>query len=272
MKETFFAEKNAMLSGILSLRYPWLNKSKIQRLITGKNVKLDGARVSADAKVAKNAELEVFLPATFEAEKIEVVYLDENVVIADKPAHTDSVTALPKMLEKEYGTLYPVHRLDTNTTGIVVLARGHKTRVELELAFKRREVHKKYIATVVGTPKKSKGVMSGWLIKDSASGIVRVSNVRLAGGLEAVTEYEVISSEDGLSEVELLPLTGRTHQLRAQLAHLGCPILGDGKYGDFDENKRRGVNVQQLRAVSIKFNNVGGIVNYLKGREFEVKR
>lgn len=259
------------LSALLATEFPHLGKGRLTRLLADKNVKVGGKRVATDVVVGAGESVEVFLPAAFEAAEIEVVYADENVVIADKPAHVDSVRALPGLLAPRYGTLYPVHRLDTNTTGLVVLARGHKTRVELEKAFREHRVRKKYAATVIGCPKSKAGTLRGWLVKDAAKGIVRVYDEPRPQSVEAVTEYAVISTADGLSEVELYPLTGRTHQLRAQLAHVGCPILGDGKYGDFDENKRRGVKVQQLRAVSIKFDSLGGTVNYLSGREFKEK-
>ncbi len=200
-----------------------------------------------------------------------VIYSDDNVVIADKPAHTDSVKDLPRMLGADYGTLYPVHRLDVNTTGIVVLARGTKTKAELERAFRERAVKKKYIATVIGTPNPRRGTMRNWLVKDGEKGLVKCYDRPQTGALEAVTDYEVLRSCDGLSEVALYPETGRTHQLRVQLARKGTPILGDGKYGNFAENRRRGVKIQMLRAVSLKFVALGGIVNYLSGREFEVE-
>lgn len=271
MRCDFTAAASKKLSELLAEHFPSMGKGKARRLITDKNVKVNGRRVSADVVVNKGETVEAFIPSAFAESEIDVVYEDENVVIADKPAHVDSVRALPKMLEERFGTLYPTHRLDTNTTGLVVLARGHKTRVEFEKAFKEHNVRKKYTATVIGCPKKKKGTLNGWLVKDAEKGEVRVYDTPVRGGVEAVTEYEVESSADGLTELTLYPLTGRTHQLRVQLAHIGCPILGDGKYGNFEENKRRGVKVQQLRAVSIRFVALGGIVNYLSGREFKEK-
>ena len=87
-----------------------------------------------------------------------------------------------------------------------------------------------------------------------------------------MTDYEVTGGGDGLSYVALYPHTGRTHQLRVQLAHVGCPILGDGKYGDFAENRKRGESMQRLRATGIKFLSVPAPLEYLAGREFEVKK
>lgn len=270
MRETFVAKKTTMLSCVLLDEYPYLGKNRVARLISAKNVKINEKRVSVDLRVEKNASVEVFIPASFIPNTPTVVYSDDNILIVDKPVHMDSTEALPKILEKEYGKLFPVHRLDTNTTGIIALARGIKTKTELERAFKERGVQKKYIATVVGKPKKPSGTIRNWLVKDAEKGIVKASVTKINGSLEAITDYEVISAEDGLSKIALYPHTGRTHQLRAQLASIGCPILGDGKYGDYEENKKRGVSVQQLRAVSIKFIEVDGIINYLCGKEFEV--
>lgn len=271
MKTTIDVTQTARVSDVLGREFPWLGKGKIKRLIDGKNISVGGKRTAEDVVVPAGERCEVFLPEAFAPPEIPVVYADDNVVIADKPVKIDSVAALPACLRGTYGTLYPVHRLDTNTTGLVVLARGRKTETELVRAFRDRAVRKKYVATVVGTPKPAKGRLVGYLVKDASRGLVTVSDKPVRGGSEAVTEYEVLRSYDGLSDVALYPLTGRTHQLRAQLAHIGCPVLGDGKYGDFEENKKRGVALQRLRAVSVKFLSLSGIVDYLSGREFEVR-
>ncbi len=267
MKQSFKTTKSARLSENLLSEFPWLSRSKIKRLISDRYIKVNGVRVGTDTETKAGDEIEAYLP---EFPAVPVIYSDENIVIADKPAHIDSELALPKLLTPTYGALYPVHRLDTNTTGIIVLARGTKSKIELEKAFKTHSIRKKYIAAVVGAPPKDKGTLRNRLIKDSEKGIVRVTEA--PAGEEAIADYEVLRKGDGISVLALYPQTGRTHQLRAQLAHIKCPILGDGKYGDFAENKKRGIREQQLRAVSITFERIGGILKYLCGREFTVSK
>lgn len=272
MKDAFVCECDGMLSDALTRRYPWLSAGKVRLLVSGKNVRLRGVRVSSDVRVCRGDEAEVFLPSSFAPPETDVIYSDDNIVVADKPAHTDSVRALPALLRPSFGELYPAHRLDTNTTGIIVLARSPRALHALEKAFRARTVKKKYEAVVVGALPSPSGTLRCYLIKDDKRGLVRAADAPSRGAVEAVTDYEVTDVGDGLSYVALYPHTGRTHQLRVQLAHAGCPILGDGKYGDFAENRRRGESVQRLRATGIKFLSVPAPLEYLAGREFEVKK
>ncbi len=261
------APRRARLSEIVLAECPWISGRKLKELLSARELRLNGKRTAEDLTAEAGDLIEAYLP---DPPEIRAVYSDDNIVVADKPAHVDSVAALPKALSARFGELYPVHRLDTNTTGVVVLARNEGAKASLERAFKRHEVIKQYVATVTKAPSPRRGTLRGWLVKDSASGRVRVYDAPVKGGVEAVTEYETAEGDDGLYVVKLRPLTGRTHQLRAQLAHIGCPILGDGKYGDFAENKKRGVKQQRLRAVSITFTSIGGELGYLRGKTFEV--
>lgn len=270
---TFRAESGERLTTALTARVPGLSRSGASRLVAGKNARVDGVRVSSDVRLAGGEKVDAFVPDSLvqAAPSVRVVYADDDVVVADKPAGVESERALPALLAGRYGELYPVHRLDTNTTGLIVLARNEGAKSELERAFRAREIKKVYVATVVGRLPAESGVMHGWLVKDEKRGVVKAYDAPVAGGLEAVTEYVRLSYVDGLTEVELHPLTGRTHQLRVQLAHLGCPILGDGKYGDFAENRRRGVTRQRLRAVGLTLGNMGGPLAGLSGKTFHTE-
>lgn len=259
------------LSELIVRNVAGLTKGVVTRIITDKNVKVDGKRVTKDVTPERGQTVDVFIPSALMPDDIPVIYSDENIVIVDKPKHTESEFAVPKALENRFGKVYPVHRLDINTTGIVVYARNEMARFELEKAFKSHQVRKKYVATAIGKMPSDSGKLKCYLLKDDGRGVVKATDEKVEGSLEAVTEYEVLDYNGELSTVALYPITGRTHQLRVQLAHIGCPILGDSKYGDYAVNKRYNAKEQQLRAVAIRFIRLGGVTRYLSGKEFETE-
>lgn len=267
MKYDLTAGTDMYLSDLLLEKLSFLGSRKINALITDRQVKINGVRTGSDCLLAEGDAVEVYTNA--KAPSVNVIYSDENVVIADKPAHTDTMS-LPALLAEEYGELYPVHRLDVNTTGIVALARNAVAKAEFEREFRAHTVRKKYIATVVGAPSRPCGIMKHWLVKDGERGLVKAYNKPVRGGLESVAAYELLSRDGELSKIALYPSTGRTHQLRVQLAATGIPILGDSKYGNFAANKKYGVNEQRLRAVSLTFTAAAGVLKSLCGKEFSV--
>ena len=268
MKYDLIAPRGMALSELLAEKLSFLGKRELSSLISDRRVKVSGVRTGSDVRLSEGDAVEVYSSA--KKPEARVVYEDKNILVADKPAHVDTMS-LPSLLGTEYGALYPVHRLDVNTTGIVILARTVEAKAELEREFKARTVKKKYIATVVGVPDPPSGIMRHWLVKDGVKGIVRAYDKPVRGGLESVAAYELVSRSGELSELALYPSTGRTHQLRVQLAAAGIPILGDGKYGDFAANKKYGVSAQRLRAVSVKLSGAAGVLSALRGKEFTIE-
>lgn len=268
MKYELIVPRDMYLSDLLAERLSFLGRRVLAELISGRQVKVNGVRTGADIALTEGDRVEAYTSA--KAPGITVIYADEAVVIADKPAHTDTMS-LPAALASRYGELYPVHRLDVNTTGIVALARSKEVKAELEREFKERTVKKKYIATVVGVPRPPRGIMRHWLVKDPENGRVKAYAAPVRGGMESEAAYETIDSDGELSRLMLYPHTGRTHQLRVQLAAMGTPVLGDGKYGDYAANKKYKANEQRLRAVSLTFTAAKGVVSSLRGREFRTE-
>lgn len=168
-------------------------------------------------------------------------------------------------------TLYPCHRLDRNTTGLIIFAKSLDCQQILFEKFKNHEIEKHYICTVYGIPKKSHEILEDYLFKDNKKSMVYISKVQKVGYLPIKTEYTVLSCDkiNNTSVLEVILHTGRTHQIRAHLAHIGYPIIGDGKYGRNEINKKFKCKVQKLESHKIifNFNTDSGLLNYLNHKE-----
>lgn len=177
------------------------------------------------------------------------VAMDDALLVVDKNAGVEVEEDLVPALESVIGPVYPVHRLDANTEGLVALARTEAMREQLLRAFRTHEnIEKIYHAVVVGTPAQRAGTLEHTLQKDAAGAFVRVVAPGTPGGQPAKLAYRVLETRGGLSLVEIELHTGRTHQIRVQMAAIGCPVLGDDKYGDREINRRCRVKRQQLLA------------------------
>ena len=166
------------------------------------------------------------------------VYEDEDMLVVDKNPGVEVETDLLAELDPITDPLYPVHRLDANTMGLVVLARTEAAEGELSDAFARHETQKVYEAILVGVPEKRAGTLVHWGLKDEEKAFMRLVPKDTPGALRMELSYRVLEARGGLSRAEIQLMTGRTHQIRVQMAALGCPVLGDDKYGDREANKR----------------------------------
>ena len=135
-----------------------------------------------------------------------------------------------------------------STSGLMAFAFGDETEQALLAAFKEKRVEKVYRALCVGTFNEKSAVCKAYLKKNEEKALVSIFDEKVKGAEEIITKYRVLEESDGLSKVEITLHTGKTHQIRAHMAHLGCPVLGDMKYGNEEENKRRGMARQALVA------------------------
>ncbi len=166
------------------------------------------------------------------------VYEDEDMLVVDKNAGVEVETDLVSELSAISSPLYPVHRLDANTTGLVVLAKNEQAEGDLSEAFARHETGKVYEAILAGVPEKKTGTLVHHGLKDEEKAFMRLVPEGTPGALRMELSYRIIETRGGLSKAEIQLMTGRTHQIRVQMAALGCPVLGDDKYGDRETNKR----------------------------------
>ena len=168
----------------------------------------------------------------------------------------------------------PCHRLDRNTSGLILFAKNEPSLNILLDKFKHHEIEKHYLALVYGIPKKKSDKLVSYLFKDSSKSLVYISDIPKKGYQKIITSYSLIDSfNNNTSILDVEIETGRTHQIRAHLAHIGLPIIGDGKYGINEINKKFKSKTQKLVSYKIKFvfNSDSKNLNYLNGREFEIK-
>lgn len=234
-------------------------------LLRGKDVKVNGARVGKN--VALNAGDEVVYYTTLKQEGLKshnVVYNDENVLIADKFDGVETAGLFSELSEN--GEYYAVHRLDRNTKGLIIFAKNREAEAELLTAFKEGRVNKVYLATCKNNFKKDSAVMTAYLRKDKDKSEVKIFDKETAGAVKIVTEYRVLAEFGDVALVKINLHTGKTHQIRAHMAHIGCPVLGDEKYGDGALNKKYRAKRQCLVAYSLSFNLKGGL-EYLNKTE-----
>ena len=166
------------------------------------------------------------------------VYEDEDLLVVDKNPGTEVETDLLSELSAIRSPLFPVHRLDANTMGLVVLAGTEAAEADLLDAFARHETGKVYEAILVGAPKAPTGTLAHYGLKDETRAYMRLVDKDTPGALKMELSYRIVETRGGLSKAEIRLLTGRTHQIRVQMAALGCPVLGDDKYGDREANRR----------------------------------
>ncbi len=233
-------------------------------LLKNRNIRVNGERVNSDMPLKKGDVVQYFLtPAQAAKPAFAVLYEDENVVAVDKESGVNS-EAVYSALCKEH-TTYFIHRLDRNTEGVMIFARTAEAAEELLACFRGNRAKKVYLAVVAGRMEKAHAVEEAYLIKDGMQSAVRIT----AGppGEKIVTEYAVLKEKDGLSLLKIILHTGKTHQIRAHLAYLGHPVLGDEKYGDGGLNRRFHCKRQRLISKSLTLS-AGGKLRYLGGKEF----
>ena len=278
----------------------------IFKQLRGKNITLNKAKAKGNEKLKVKDVVQVFMAddtidkftgnrvndiKVYENMPFNVVYEDGNIIIADKCAGVLSQKAKPSDISmNELLLSYLIksnrsgnismaftpafcNRLDRNTSGLMIAGISLAGSQKMSELIKTREIEKYYLCAVHGTPKPSSGTLTGYLFKDAKKNQVYVRHQPEPGAKLSQTKYQVLQSRDGLSLVECELLTGRTHQIRAQMADAGWPLLGDGKYGSERRNKKYGeTDGQALYSYRLifKFTTDAGILNYLNEKEFSV--
>ena len=232
LSETPEVIEKRRLDHILMDIYKSYNRSTLQKFIEKGFVKVDGVvAVRPNQKFADGVKIELSVPEELKNADLvpEVIYEDDNVLVLNKPAGLLSMAKgeyCPEKTLEDYGLL--VHRLDRDTSGVVIMAKNEKTQSMLRRQFQDRHAHKTYYALVSGRPKLNEARIFLPISRD----LKRPTTFRVdANGKDSETFYKVVKTDDKHSLIELRPTTGRTHQLRVHLKHLGLPIVGDAVYG-----------------------------------------
>lgn len=296
------------LDRFLRKAVPQLPSSMIQKSIRMKRIKVNRKRAAGDQRLAEGDRVQVFLRDSAPPDPhavtddwrriakpdLSLVYEDANLLLVDKKAgvlcHSgtrheyNTLIAHIQASLAEKGEWQPeaenafapalCNRIDRNTSGIVIAAKNADALRIVNEKIKSREIDKYYLCVVHGCPRPQTGVLENWLFKDSVKNQVYVRELPCSGARTARTEYRVLASVGPLSLVECHLLTGRTHQIRVQMAHAGWPLLGDGKYGSERLNRRYGETRQALCSYRLCFSFLRGAesLSYLNGKAFTVSQ
>ena len=292
--DRWLAKTLPLLPGPLAQKYIRLKRVKVNGKGSQRDVRLQVGDVLQlyindeffDQPREDNAFLAVFKP------KLDIVYEDENLMLLNKRpgllCHADEHEKVNTLITHIQAYLYQkkewnpkdehsftpalCNRIDRNTGGIVMAAKNAETLRILNQKIKDREIAKFYLAIIHGKMTPPQGKLEGFLLKDEDKSQVKVFRKPVPGGKSAATLYKTLKINRGLSLVECELLTGRTHQIRAQFAAAGHPLLGDGKYGREKDNKQYGRSFQALYSYKLEFTfpTDAGILEYLRGKTFTV--
>lgn len=226
--------------------WPMLPAHAVRDLMKKRDVKRDGARLGAEDMILGGDELVLYLPDKFNPQPVQFVFDDGRLLAAVKPqglpvdVDQDGIGAdtLLSRIQAVHPSAQLCHRLDAATGGLVLAAVDGETLEQALQTFKDHSLRKRYLALAKGGFPKKEGTLKAWLVKDAKRATVRVSHREEKNSKPIETRYRVIDEKNGIARVELEPVTGRTHQLRAHMADFGHPLLGDDKYGDRTLNKR----------------------------------
>lgn len=259
-----------------------LSSNLFYKTLRKKDIKINGKRISKDVVVKQGDEILLYIADKFlePNQNIETIYEDDNILIVDKPYNIEVTgeNSLTSQIQKLYQDCefkpMPCHRIDRNTIGLVLFAKNEEALKILLNKFKNREIEKHYLALVYGHPKENSRRSEAYLFKDNKQSQVYVYDDFKKGCQKIITSYTVLERrKDNTSLLDIQIETGKTHQIRAHLAHLGYPIIGDGKYGINQINKQFGKKYQMLCSYSLTFNFISdsGKLEYLKGQKFKSK-
>lgn len=252
-KKEIIVEKDKKLVTILQdFGFSFAN---VQKMLRNKDVKIDGKIQRENVLVESGKSVTFFFSDDMLEKKYDVVFENEEAIVVFKKAGIE--TCGEGGLERVIKNAIAVHRLDRNTEGLVVFAKTSESADKLLEAFRLRKVHKHYVAEVVGDFVAKDEVFSAYLCKDEEKSLVRIFDTKKDGCEKIQTKANTIKHSKQSSVVEVELLTGKTHQIRAHLAHLSHPIIGDGKYGKNEDNKKFGMTRQKLACFKLVFDKVG---------------
>ncbi len=307
MKELIIGKNDAgqRLDRFLAKSVPLLPAALAQKYIRIKRIKRNGGRAERDTRLEAGDVLQLYINDEFfdaprednafltvTVPKLNIVYEDENILLVDKrpglAVHPHDGAEYGRTLidhiqaylyqkrewrprEEHAFTPALCNRIDRNTGGIVIAAKTAEALRVMNQKIKDRELDKRYLAIAEGKLKQKSGSLKGYLFKDAKKNRVFVTDTPQAGAKACQTDYKVLAEQRGLTLVECKLITGRTHQIRAQFAHAGHPLLGDGKYGKLNKNCDRNYQALYSYKLSFQFTTDAEGLSYLNGKTFQVQ-
>lgn len=277
LRYTGGAKSPPRLDRFIQSALPGLPGGLLHKYLRQNKIKLNGKKQPLSTRLAPGDEVRLYLPQSAGENApalpaLKVLYEDAGLLAAYKPAGLISLregpesgaegdSLLARARAHAAGAYQPLacHRLDTGTSGVLLFAKSPEMLDFFTGLIREHRLQKLYYGLSFGHPAPPAGQMEGWLQKDAQKGLVRVCATARPGAKQAVTAYRTLATSGPLALLELEPRTGRTHQLRAQLAAGGTPLLGDSKYGDLAANRRYRCKYQCLCAAQLRFPKLPGL-------------
>lgn len=294
------------LDKFLLKKFKTMPKAMAYMYIRKKCIKINGKKATGEVMLKENDVLTFYIKDEFfdnikednyeflkAPARLNIIYEDENIILLDKKpgviCHQDKSFHFDCLLlrlqhylyekgeydPKKENTFTPAlaNRIDRNTGGIVIGAKNSEALRVINQKIRDRELHKFYLCLLINEPKRKEAVLKDYLIKNEKTNKVTVLKKNTDNSKEIVTEYKVVQSANNLTLCEVELHTGRTHQIRAHMASIHCPILGDNKYGDKKVNSKYKLNKQCLYSYKLcfDFKTDAGCLNYLNGKNFSAK-
>ncbi len=299
--QSIIVKKEMRLDALIIKEYPALTLGVLHKYMRQNKIKVNGKKIKLNTKLVvgdvinlyildleqKNDDIPLFMKAN---NNLNIMYEDENIMIVDKQAGLivcDENNIKPDTLinrvmfylynknEYNYKSGFApclCHRLDTGTSGLLIIAKNKTAYNNIENAIKNKNIQKKYLCVINGTPPKKTDVLTAYLLKNANSGTVKIFENKIKNSKKIITEYKILKKAESLTLLEINLITGKTHQIRAHLAYLNMPIIGDSKYGNLNLNRKYKAKYQLLCAYSLKFNNMVNGFEYLNNMEISIKK
>lgn len=297
-------DEGQRLDKFLSKAIPNLPKSLMYKYIRTKKIKLNGKKADISTRLVAGDIIEAYIKDEFFAQSpkldfthaptdISVVYEDENIILVDKEpgllCHSDKSEQVNTLINRIQHYLYTkgeynpaqetsfrpalANRIDRNTGGIVIAAKNAAALRILCEKIRGREIRKWYLAAVHGIPENTQDTLKGFLQKNAQKNKVFLQSRKTDENKDILTRYRLIKTKNNISLIEVELITGRPHQIRAHMASIGHPLLGDQKYGKGSDGTKLDLKYQALYSYRLKFgfNSDAGILSYLNGKSFQVK-
>jgi len=262
--KSFTVTENSTLKSFTDNTYPQ-GSFYLSALLRRGDVRVNGARQKSNVPVKAGDVIVYYTTPAQEQKPSHIkIFEDENIYVADK---FSGVCSEALFCELSALAPFPVHRLDRNTQGVIIIAKSNRVQKSLISAFKGRQVKKEYLCLAKNCFKKMEEELSAYLYKDEEKGEVKIFAEPALGRVKIETGYKVLSTDGDIALVKVILHSGKTHQIRAHLAYIGCPVLGDTRYGDFALNKKYGLTRQALVSKSLSFS-LNEELSYLNEKVF----